>query len=294
MINKLVIIGVGLIGGSLALALKRAGACGEVIGSGRNLLQLREAVELGVIDRFEVEVSHAVQGADMVVLGVPVGAMETIFEQLQGHLSPHTVFTDVGSTKGSVVESAQRIFKQVPDLFVPGHPIAGTEKSGVTAATAGLFHQRRVVLTPLPDTNLDALAKVRQMWECVGAEVVETSVEHHDEILAATSHLPHLLAYTLVDSLARMDASEEIFRFAAGGFSDFTRIARSSPQMWHDICLANRVAILTMIEHFGKDLEQLAAAIHEEDGRKIFDLFTRAKQARDRFQASKLTSAQKL
>lgn len=292
MIEKLVIIGVGLIGGSLALALRRARACREIIGSGRNPVQLEKAVELGVIDGFEVDICRAVQDADMVVLAVPVGAMQASFEQLRGHLPAHTVFTDVGSTKGSVVVAAQRVFKQTPVMFVPGHPIAGTEKSGVAAAEAGLFQQRRVVLTPLPDTNPDALARVRQMWECAGAEVVETSVEHHDEVLAATSHLPHLLAYTLVDSLARMDTSEEIFRFAAGGFSDFTRIAGSSPQMWHDICLANRAAILKMIARFDEDLLQLAAAMRAEDSVKILDLFTRAKTARDRFRASKIISAQ--
>jgi prephenate dehydrogenase len=292
MIDKLVIIGVGLIGGSLGLALKSEDYCREVIGSGRNRSQLQKAVELGVIDRFEVDVSHAVQDANMVVLAVPVGSMEATFTQLHGHLAPHTILTDVGSTKGSVVESARRVFMQTPTMFVPGHPIAGTEKSGVTAANAALFQQRRVVLTPLPDTNPEAVVSVRQMWERVGADVVETSVEHHDEILAATSHLPHLLAYTLVDSLARMDASEEIFRFAAGGFADFTRIAGSSPQMWHDICLSNRVAILKMIEHFEMDLQQLAVAISEQDSAKIFDLFSRAREARDRFPARKPASVQ--
>ncbi|MEO5702723.1 MAG: prephenate dehydrogenase/arogenate dehydrogenase family protein [Gammaproteobacteria bacterium] len=292
MIDRLVIIGVGLIGGSLGLALKKAGACREVVGCGRTPLHLKKAVELGVIDRYETDIGRAAQDADMVVLAVPVGVIEASFEQLAGHLSAHTVFTDVGSTKGSVVAAAQRVFKQVPAMFVPGHPIAGTEKSGVTAATAELFQQRRVVLTPLPDTSPDALAKVRQMWKWTGAEIVETSVEHHDAVLAATSHLPHLLAYTLVDSLARMDASEEIFRFAAGGFNDFTRIAGSSPQMWHDICLANGAAILKMIEHFDKDLIQLATAIRDGDGAQILDLFTRAKTARDRFETTKVISMQ--
>ncbi|MEO5573087.1 MAG: prephenate dehydrogenase/arogenate dehydrogenase family protein, partial [Gammaproteobacteria bacterium] len=225
MIDRLVIIGVGLIGGSLALALKKAGACREVVGCGRNPLHLKKAVDLGVIDRYETGIGQAVQGADRVVLAVPVGAMEASFAQLRGHLDPQAVFTDVGSTKGSVVEAARRVFKQLPENFVPGHPIAGTEDSGVEAATAGLFQQRRVVLTPLPETSAAALAKVREMWQLAGAEVVETGVAHHDEVLAATSHLPHLLAYTLVDTLARMDTSEEIFRYAASGFRDFTRIA---------------------------------------------------------------------
>ncbi|MEO7557638.1 MAG: prephenate dehydrogenase/arogenate dehydrogenase family protein [Gammaproteobacteria bacterium] len=287
MINRLVVIGVGLIGGSLALALKKAGACREVVGAGRNPLHLNKAVELGVIDRFETDIGRAVQGADMVVLAVPVGAMEASFAQLRGHLEPDAVFTDVGSTKGSVVEAARRVFTQVPAAFVPGHPIAGTEDSGVAAAVAGLFQQRRVVLTPLPETSAEALAKVREMWQRVGAEVVETGVAHHDEVLAATSHLPHLLAYTLVDTLARMDTSEEIFRYAASGFRDFTRIAGSSPQMWHDICLANRNAILDMIRRFTEDLEQLAVALRTEDSAEILGRFTRAKGARDRFKAGK-------
>ncbi|MDO9372511.1 MAG: prephenate dehydrogenase/arogenate dehydrogenase family protein [Gammaproteobacteria bacterium] len=283
MINKLTIIGVGLIGGSLARALKHAGACKEIVGSGRDAVHLQKAVALGVIDRYEVSLSAAVQDADMVVLAMPVGATETVLRQIKPALAPHVIVTDAGSAKASVIEAARAVFGEVPANFVPGHPIAGTEQSGVEASFAELFQNRRVVLTPLAHTSADAIRQVRAMWEQAGAEVMEMDAARHDAVLAATSHLPHLLAYALVDTLARMESHDDIFRFAAGGFRDFTRIAASDPVMWRDICLANRDAILSVLERFSADLEQLRAAISADDGARILDVFTRAKHERDQF-----------
>lgn len=283
MINRLCIIGVGLIGGSLARALKQAGYCGEVVGCGRDEAQLRRARELGVIDCYERDPARAVGDADMIVLAVPLGAMEVVMRTIAGHVAADAVITDVGSAKGGVVTAAQAAFGTVPERFVPGHPIAGTEKSGVEASFADLFRQRRVILTPLDHSDADAVAAVREMWERAGAEVMEMSVAHHDEILAATSHLPHMLAFALVDTLARMHEQAEIFRYAAGGFRDFTRIASSDPVMWRDICLANREAIAAMIDRFQGDLAGLREAIVQGDGRRIEEIFVRAKAARDRY-----------
>ncbi|GAB4294645.1 MAG: hypothetical protein Kow0096_11010 [Thiohalomonadaceae bacterium] len=283
MIRRLCIIGVGLIGGSLARALKAAGVVGEVIGYGRDAAQLQLAVELGVIDRAETDLATALSGADVVVLAIPVGAMEGVLCAMAQYLGGDTIVTDVGSTKGSVVAAAERAFGTVPPRFVPGHPIAGTERSGVAASFAGLYHQRRVILTPLAHTDPAAMATVRTMWQAAGAEVVEMTVQHHDEVLAATSHLPHVLAYTLVDTLARMEEHTDIFRFAAGGFRDFTRIASSDPRMWHDICLANREAILKVLDRYTADLAAVRGAIARGDGAALLHTFGRAKKARDAF-----------
>ncbi len=283
MVQRLCIIGVGLIGGSLARALKTAGAVGEVIGHGRDTAQLQLALELGVIDRAETDLAAALRGADVVVVAVPVGAMEGVFRAMAPHLGDDTIVTDVGSTKGSVVAAAERAFGAVPPRFVPGHPIAGTERSGVAASFAELYHKRRVILTPLPHTDAAAVATVRGLWQTAGAEVVEMEVQHHDEVLAATSHLPHVLAYTLVDTLARMEEHTEIFRFAAGGFRDFTRIASSDPRMWHDICLANRDAILKVLDRYSADLAAVRSAVEHGDGARLLHTFGRAKKARDEF-----------
>jgi prephenate dehydrogenase len=191
------------------------------------------------------------------------------------------VVTDVGSAKGCVVADVERVYGYIPPNFVPGHPIAGTEKSGVEASFARLFHQRRVILTPLAETTAVAHHLIRRMWELTGAEVVDMGVRHHDAVLAATSHLPHMLAYTLVETLARMDDRAEIFRYAAGGFRDFTRIASSDPRMWHDICLANREQLLEMIARFSADLARLSDAIRNDDRAAILATFERAKTARD-------------
>jgi len=282
-INKLCIIGVGLIGGSLARALKKADAVDEVVGAGRDVTHLEKAKALGVIDTFETDITLAVKGCDMVVVAVPLGAMQFIFEKISAVITDDMVITDVGSAKGSVVHAAQSAFKTLPKTFVPGHPIAGTEKSGVEASFSELYENRRIIITPLETSSGNAVSKVKSMWQACGADVVETSIEHHDEVLAATSHLPHMLAFSLVDTLAKMDSKNEIFDFAAGGFRDFTRIASSDPDMWRDICLANGDALVAMIKKFSDDLQLLSKAIENNDSAYLEKTFSRAKKARDEF-----------
>lgn len=284
-IARLAVLGVGLIGGSLARALREAGVCGEIVGCGRDRAVLERAVALGVIDRYALDPAAAVAGADMVVLAVPVGAVGGVYAAMLPGLDPQAVVTDVGSTKASVVEAVSAAAGGLPPRFVPGHPIAGTEKSGIEAAFASLFQGRRVILTPLESTEAEALARVRNMWEACGAQVALMDVVHHDEVLAATSHLPHMLAYALVDTLARMEDRTEVFAYAAGGFRDFTRIASSDPTMWHDICIANRAALLLMLERFGADLARLTEAVRCGDSNYLLETFQRAKAARDRFEA---------
>jgi len=282
-IQRLAIIGVGLIGGSLAQALREADAVGEVVGCGRGKPNLEKAVELGVIDRYTHDVGEAVDGADMVFVAVPLGAMKSTFQAMQGHLLPDAIITDGGSAKASVVRGAVEAFGELPPNFIPGHPIAGTEHSGVEAAFPTLYQNRRIILTPLNSTAPEALAKVDAMWRLCGADVTHMDVEHHDEVLAATSHLPHMLAFSLVDALAQMKENDEIFRYAAGGFRDFTRIASSSPVMWRDICLANRDALGMMLECFAAELTGLSEILREGDGDHLLEIFERAKAARDRF-----------
>ena len=283
MIDRLTIIGVGLIGGSLARALRSAGSVGEVIGCGRSLTNLERARQLGVIDGFSQDPAKAVDGADLVFLSVPLGAMRGVFDAIRDRLTPTAILTDGGSVKGSVVADAAAAFGQVPPRLVPGHPIAGTERSGVEASFPDLYRNRRVILTPLPETDAQALERVEWMWRTCGAEVSYMSVAHHDELLAATSHLPHMLAFGLVDALARMDETDEIFRYAAGGFRDFTRIASSNPVMWRDICMANREALSAMLARFGVELTDLAEGIRRGDGGRLLTIFERAKAARDRY-----------
>jgi prephenate dehydrogenase len=272
-----------LIGGSLARALRAADAVGEVVGCGRSAANLKRAVELGVIDRYTHDPGEAVSSADMVFLAVPLGAMEGVFSAMRHHLDSDAVITDGGSVKGQVVAAARAAFGHVPPRLVPGHPIAGTEHSGVDASFAGLYRNRRVILTPLAETSADAVDKVRRMWEACGADVSCMAVAHHDEVLAATSHLPHMLAFGLVDALARMRENDEIFRYAAGGFRDFTRIASSNPVMWRDICIANREALGAMLADFSNEMADLADAIRRGDGDHLLEIFERAKDARDRY-----------
>lgn len=280
-LKRLCIIGVGLIGGSLARALRQADAAGEIVGAGRGRTTLERAVELGVIDRFETDPGAAVRDADMVVVAVPLKAIRPVLASIAGHLPPDCVLTDVGSAKQCVVDDARAVFGTLPAGFIPGHPIAGTERSGVEASFPELFQGRRVILTPLLESEAWAHERVKAMWEATGAEVVDMGVRHHDDVLAATSHLPHVLAYTLVDSLARLDDRAEIFRYAAGGFRDFTRIASSDPVMWRDICLANQTPLLAILRRFGDDLDRLTRAIEQGDGEAIMATFQRAKHARD-------------
>ncbi len=277
------ILGVGLIGGSLAKAAKSAGLCQKVVGYGRCSESLQRAVDLGVIDQIASDVKAAVESADFVVLATPVGAIESLLKQAAGYFKSDVVITDVGSTKGSVVESVRRALGKVPRNFVPGHPIAGTENSGVEYADAKLFEGRRVILTPLENTDAEAVLRVRQMWEGVGSVVSEMAVNHHDEVLAATSHMPHMLAYLMVDRLSKMDAQHEVFKYAASGFRDFTRIASSDPVMWRDICLANSDALLLALEQYSSELMQLRGAIENKDDEYLMALFSRSKTVRDQF-----------
>ena len=283
LIRRLAVIGVGLIGGSLARALRQAGEVGEIIGCGRGLPNLEQAVELGVIDQFTQDIGEAVNGADMVFLSVPLGAMEEAFAAMRSHLAENAIITDGGSAKESVVKAFRAAWGELPAGFVPGHPIAGTENSGVGASFPELYRNRRVILTPLESTSADALEKVERMWRLCGAEVTRMTVAHHDEVLAATSHLPHMLAYSLVDSLARMKKNDEIFRYAAGGFKDFTRIASSNPVMWRDICIANSESLGHIMERYIGEMRELAEAVRRKDGDRLLEIFSRAKEARDRY-----------
>lgn len=281
MIKHLSIIGVGLIGGSLALALKKAGVVEQVTGYARSAAVREEALALGIIDNAADTMAEAVADADVVFVAVPMGAMQSVFEQMAPHLKPQTIITDGGSAKQQVVDAARSALGKAFERFVPGHPIAGTEKSGPSAAFAELYQQHRVVLTPVAETNRAALEKVHNMWRQVGADVFEMTIEHHDSILAATSHLPHLLAFNLVNLLAQREDCNEVLRYAAGGFRDFSRIASSDAVMWRDICLGNRGAILELLQQYRNGLDLIEKAIREDDGNYLIDIFGRAKQARD-------------
>lgn len=282
-IRRLVVIGLGLIGGSFAKGLREQGLCGEVVGFDLNSRSRDLAVELGVVDRCANTLAEACQGADVIQLAVPILAVERLLADLATLDIGDAVLTDVGSAKGNVVRCAREVFGTVPPRFVPGHPIAGSEQSGVTAAESTLFRRHKVILTPLTDTDPAALALVDSLWRALGADVEHMEVRHHDEVLAATSHLPHLLAFGLVDSLAKRNENLEIFRYAAGGFRDFTRIAGSDPVMWHDIFLANREAVLRTLDDYRADLDALRAAVDEGDGHTLLGVFTRAKAAREHF-----------
>ncbi len=282
MFTQITIVGAGLIGGSLALALKKAGVCKHIIATSRNEAHLQEAVDLGVVDAYELDIAKAVKGSELVFISTPIGSMATIFDAIKGVVGEDTIITDAGSAKLCVIDDAKKVFGALPPNFVPGHPIAGAEHSGVSAAFAGLYQEHRVILTPLENyTKPEAITKVRQMWEHAGAIVSEMSASHHDDILAMTSHLPHMLAFGLVDGLAQLNDAEEIFTYAAGGFRDFTRIASGDPVMWRDICLHNRDAILKAMSVYQKDLDELKTAISNQDSQKIQSIFTSAKQARD-------------
>jgi len=283
MIKKLCVIGVGLIGGSLAIALRRVGYCEEVIGAGRNKDRLQVAQDLCVIDAYSTNIAEAVSDADMIFVSVPMGAMAGVFKQIDGHLKPGAVVTDGGSAKVSVMKDAKEHLKYSYSQFVAGHPIAGTEQSGVEAAFGELYLNRRVIITPTYDTNKRATEKVTAMWKAAGAEVESMSASHHDEILAGTSHLPHLLAYGLVNCLFESNNSESFFKYAAGGFRDFTRIASSDPVMWRDICLANKPALLESLAQYQAELDRLKEAVTKDDGDQLLSYFQSAKISRDKF-----------
>jgi len=278
-VDKLAIVGTGLIGGSFALALKQAGAVREVLGVGRNPARLTVARELGLIDR-AVDWAEAGQ-ADCILLAMPVGETEAVLKNLAPHLKPGAIVTDAGSTKLTVVESARAALGARFADFVPGHPIAGSEQSGPGAARADLYHGKRVVLTPQAETRAGAVATVRALWEAAGAQVETLEAAQHDRIFAAVSHLPHLAAFALVDDLAERADGDTFFRFAASGFRDFTRIAGSSPEMWRDIALANRDAVVAELDVYLDALQILRQAVDAEDGDALLKIFSRARAARE-------------
>ena len=282
-IGRLAVIGLGLIGGSFAKGMRQSGLCREVVGCDRDPATLRQAVPLGVVDDITDDLASAVQGADLIMLAVPVLAMEQVLGQLARLELGQAVITDAGSTKNAVVDAVRTAFGHLPPQFVPGHPIAGSERSGVEAADAHLFRNHKVILTPLAETSEAALALVRQSWSALGADVEDMPLADHDEVLAATSHLPHLLAFSLVDTLASRSENLEIFRYAAGGFRDFTRIAASDPVMWRDVFLANRDAVLRSLDNFTHDLSRLRAAVEDGDANTLLGVFTRARSAREHF-----------
>ena len=281
MINRLAIIGVGLIGGSLARSLRQQNYVAEIIGCGRGKANLETAVQLGVIDCFTHDPAEAVAQADMIVVAVNLRTIPQIFEQIAPAIENHAVITDVGSAKAQVIQAAALHLGEAFTRFVPGHPIAGTEKSGVEASFAELFVDHRVILTPTPQNDASAIQSVTAMWRQTGALVNEMSAALHDEVLAATSHLPHMVAFALVDCLSAMESSAEIFDFAAGGFRDFTRIASSNPPMWCDIALENRDALLRQLDAFEKTLRALKQSLEDKDEQSMLALFERAKAARD-------------
>ncbi|NMZ57919.1 bifunctional prephenate dehydrogenase/3-phosphoshikimate 1-carboxyvinyltransferase [Pseudomonas nitroreducens] len=281
--KRLVVVGLGLIGGSFAKGIREKGLFEEVVGVDRDPQTRRLAVELGVVDRCEESLVAGCREADVIQLAVPILAMEKVLGELATLDIGNAILTDVGSAKGNVVRAAKAVFGGMPARFVPGHPIAGSEQSGVEAANAKLFRRHKVILTPLDNADADAIQCVESLWRELGADVEQMAVEHHDEVLAATSHLPHLLAFTLVDSLAKRSENLEIFRYAAGGFRDFTRIAGSDPVMWHDIFLANREAVLRILDVFRDDLDDLREAVDQGDGQQLMGVFTRARVAREHF-----------
>lgn len=286
LINKFVVVGMGLIGGSLATGLKLRGACREVIGIGRTAETCAEAIAHKVVDRAYVsltDIAAELGAGDVIFIAVPTLAVESVLMDIKASVSSQVTLTDGASVKGSVAQAAVRVFGQVPQQLVLGHPIAGSEKSGVTAANPNLYEKHRVILTPEANTAPQHLQLVVDMWQAVGAEVLSMSVAEHDEVLAATSHLPHVIAYSLVDTLAQDIGNPNIFRYAAGGFRDFTRIASSDPVMWHDIMRANRAAILDSMDMFIANLSRLRASIEQEDSKYLLEVFSRAKEARDEF-----------
>ncbi|MEK7314170.1 MAG: prephenate dehydrogenase/arogenate dehydrogenase family protein [Deltaproteobacteria bacterium] len=279
--NKITIIGVGLIGGSLAISLKEAGACATVVGVGRGVENLKTAKRLGIIDSYTTDVKEGVKDSDFVVVGVPVLSIAKVIKTAAPYFKKGAIVTDVGSVKEAVVRDVEPL---MPDsvFFVGGHPIAGTEHSGAEAAFSGLFKDRRCILTPTSNTDNNALEKVKAMWELAGSEVVIMDAKAHDVILASVSHLPHVIAYSLVNTVADMEQKAgDVLKYSAGGFKDFTRIASSSPEMWRDICLMNKDAVLRLLDEFQKRLDEIKGHIKDGNAELVQKDFERAKRVRD-------------
>ncbi len=278
--GKVVVFGVGLIGGSFALGLKAAEQVEEVVGFGRSLATLTTALDLGIIDRVGANPGHEVADADLVLIATPVGQMPEIMARIAPYLGRQTVVTDGGSTKQDVVAAARAHFGDKLGQFVPAHPIAGAENSGAAAARADLYREKKVVLTPLPENSVLDVARVRSAWEWCGAQVHELHAAEHDRVFAAVSHLPHLLSFALVHQLAVRQNSELYFSYAASGFRDFTRIAASHPEMWRDICLANRVSLLEELDNYRAELDELRDVLQRGDGGALENTFDVARTAR--------------
>jgi prephenate dehydrogenase len=285
-LKTLAVIGVGLIGGSFAMALRRAGAVTSVVGYDRDASAMQLATELGVIDTAADSVSEAASGADLVLVAVPVRATATVLRDVGISIDPGAVVTDVGSTKGEVVRTARNELRERFARFVPGHPIAGRETSGVESANADLFRGARVVLTPDDATAVDAVELVRGAWEAIGGRVAVMAPEEHDRVFAAVSHLPHLLAFALVSELAAREDAAELLGFAGGGFRDFTRIAASSPEMWRDIALQNRAALLEELDRYGAQLAVFRALIDKGDAPGLERLMNEARTSRESLKAN--------
>jgi 3-phosphoshikimate 1-carboxyvinyltransferase len=274
------VIGLGLIGGSIAAGIKQQGLASSVCAWDANAASLALGHDLGVIDSIAADIYEATAQADLIILAVPVQSMEQVLRDID---LKDQVITDVGSVKGIAVEAARRVFGKLPENFIPGHPIAGSEKQGVVAADPNLFRQHKVILTPEEASNPAAIARVEKLWRGLGADVVRMSVSHHDDVLAQTSHLPHLLAYALVDTLSGGGDSLEVFEYAAGGFRDFSRIAASDPTMWSDIFRANKEPLVQVLDQYLLKLETLKQLIESGEADQVKDLLSRAKVARDHF-----------
>lgn len=285
MFKKLCLIGVGLIGGSIAKAARTQGLVDCVVAYGEepHHANLQRAVDLGVIDSFTSDIASALDAADLVIIATPVGAAHEIARLLLPHWNADCLYTDVGSTKSNVVDAFHQVFGSVPVNFIPAHPIAGAECSGVNAAREDLFNGRRLIITPLINSDPLAISQLTQFWHSIGSSVSTMSVDHHDMVLAATSHLPHVLAFALVAMLGRKDEQKEIFKYAAGGFKDFSRIASSDPTMWQDICLANKQHILPLIQQLKSELTAIEELITNNQATELFETFTYARNARQRY-----------
>jgi prephenate dehydrogenase len=277
---RLAVIGVGLIGGSFALALKQAKAVSHVVGVGRDPANLKLALERGAIDSTAPDPAAAARGADLILVATPLAQFAKVFASLT---DAKAVVTDAGSTKRDVVAAARNALGKKISQFVPAHPIAGAEKSGVAAASAELFHGKRVVLTPLPENPAEIISKVERAWSACGARITRMDADEHDAVLAAVSHLPHLLAFALVHEVARRENSAQLFSFAAGGFRDFTRIASSHPEMWRDICIANRDRLLHELKSYSNELGSVRKLLEAGDGAGLEKLFASARDARNKW-----------
>ena len=282
-IGKLVVIGAGLIGGSFALALKKAKAVKHVVGVGRSRKNLAAALRLRIVDETSTDAARAVADADLVLLAIPVGQMAEVMARIAPHLPEHAVITDGGSTKQDVVAYARRFLGRHFSRFVPAHPIAGTEKNGAPAAFAELYRGRTVIITPQPETSTPALRLVRAAWRQCGARIVRLDAREHDAIFAAVSHLPHVLAFALVNALARRANARILLGFSGGGLRDTVRIAGSSPEMWSDICIANRDALLAALDDYEDELERVRSAIESGDGATLARMFGQARAVRNKW-----------